>query len=434
VDEFLKKIHFFILCPGARNQAFLKIEGIKNRLDFHFDERAAAFEALGFSKLTNKPCAIITTSGTAVGETLPAIMEAYHSNTKLVVISYDRPERLKVVYAPQTTHQERCLSPFIRSTSFEDDLYPKHINIKSDLETKSITLPKRELQIPLIIISEKTSLTMKQYLELLKKECFIHQEITSPFFQIRTNLEILDDDHLDKLYMQGFFSQVIRLGSIPNCGVRRKLERTINPPEVFHSTEEDVLGLSFGSRLDQDLANVFNTLPPKSSMTLPKNKSETIINNFPASEIFLLKNIIIQNDKENTIFYFGNSLTIRNAKHCSIKNAKIQVSRGLNGIDGQISTAIGIAKATTKNVVAIVGDQTFMYDANILFRTLPDNFHLYIINNGGGEIFKKFTFDAKMSNKHDTVFSKLFKLPKNITEIRVSEVENKKLWSMLSEY
>ena len=169
-------------------------------------------------------------------------------------------------------------------------------------------------------------------------------------------------------------------------------------------------------------------------MTLPKNKSETIINNFPASEIFLLKNIIIQNDKENTIFYFGNSLTIRNAKHCSIKNAKIQVSRGLNGIDGQISTAIGIAKATTKNVVAIVGDQTFMYDANILFRTLPDNFHLYIINNGGGEIFKKFTFDAKMSNKHDTVFSKLFKLPKNITEIRVSEVENKKLWSMLSEY
>jgi len=433
VDDFIKGINFFIVCPGARNQSFLKIEGIDDRLDFHFDERAAAFEALGHSKLTNKPCAVVTTSGTAVGETLPAIMEAYHSNSKLVVISYDRPDRLKEVYSPQTTHQEKCLIPYVRSTSIEDDLYPKHINIKTDLENKTIFLPKCKRQYPLFIISENSFMTNDQYAELSERECFIHQELSSPFFHKRTESEVLDDDHLDRLYLQGLFGQIIRIGLSPNCGIWRKLERTKNPPEILHMTQDKYLGLSFGKRIPMELTPLMNEIRKKEISNLTKNRSSEIINNFPRSELYLLKRLIELNDRNETIFYFGNSLTIRNVKHCYIKQAQIEISRGLNGIDGQVSTALGIAKATNKNVIAVVGDQTFMYDANVLFREMPSNFNVYIINNGGGEIFKKFSFDARMANSHDSLFTEKIKLPKNVHEIQVDKLQNQKLWEKLHE-
>ncbi len=431
MDKGFEKIHSFIVCPGARNQPFLKLEGIESKIIFHFDERAAAFEALGMSKQTDKPCAVVTTSGTAVGETLPAVMEAYHSHLKLIVISYDRPDRLKSVYAPQTTHQENCLVSFIRSTTLDDDRYPKHININADLEEKKIILPIAKLQYPLVILNENAPLTHDQYRNLKETNCLIHQEVTSPFFQMRTDEEILDDEQLDSLYMQGLFSCIIRMGSMPNCGIWRKLERTVNPPEVNHFTQEASLGLSFGKNRKGSVGEILKVFDTHKNKFELKNMHSQLIDDFPLSEIFQLRKIICERDSDDTIFYLGNSLTIRNAKHCPIKKSKIMVSRGLNGIDCQLSTALGIANGTEKKVVAIVGDQTFMYDANIIFREMPKNFEVFIINNGGGEIFKRYSFDARMVNGHTMTLSDKIVLPPNFKEVLISRDHNTRLWEKL---
>ncbi|WP_421083300.1 2-succinyl-5-enolpyruvyl-6-hydroxy-3-cyclohexene-1-carboxylic-acid synthase [Rothia nasimurium] len=99
-----------LVSPGSRSAplayavASLAEAGV---LEAHvrIDERSAAFTALGIAKATGQPVGLVTTSGTGVGETLPALMEAYHSGVPLALLSADRPERLQGTGANQTTRQ-----------------------------------------------------------------------------------------------------------------------------------------------------------------------------------------------------------------------------------------------------------------------------------------------------------------------------------------
>ncbi|MBE8221923.1 MAG: hypothetical protein HAW60_04250 [Bdellovibrionales bacterium] len=119
----LQNITDFCICAGGRNVPLISVlqnlkENLKEnskkenskkgvQLNFYefFDERSASFFALGRSKSTKKPTAVITTSGTAVAETLPAMLEAKYSNTELIILSADRPKSYRNSYAPQTMNQ-----------------------------------------------------------------------------------------------------------------------------------------------------------------------------------------------------------------------------------------------------------------------------------------------------------------------------------------
>lgn len=79
------------------------------------DERVAAFTALGIARVSGAPVGVVTTSGTAVGECLPAVMEAYHSGAPLAVLSADRPARLQGTGANQTTDQSALLGRHVRA-------------------------------------------------------------------------------------------------------------------------------------------------------------------------------------------------------------------------------------------------------------------------------------------------------------------------------
>ena len=89
------------------------------------DERVAAFTALGIAKASRLPVGLVCTSGTALGEYLPAVMEAYHAGVPLAIMSADRPVRLRGTGANQTTIQTDFFSPFVRASA---DLtsYPEH--------------------------------------------------------------------------------------------------------------------------------------------------------------------------------------------------------------------------------------------------------------------------------------------------------------------
>src|SRR5690606_7821814 len=79
------------------------------RLHVRVDERAAGFVALGLSRAgegtTPEPVVVVTTSGTAVANLHPAVLEAAHSSLPLVVISADRPHEMRGTGANQTTDQ-----------------------------------------------------------------------------------------------------------------------------------------------------------------------------------------------------------------------------------------------------------------------------------------------------------------------------------------
>jgi len=99
-----------VVCPGSRSQALalaaarFEQAGLLN-LHVRIDERSAGFLALGLAVESGVPAVVVTTSGTAVGNLHPAVLEAAHSGVPLLVVSADRPEELRGVGANQTTRQ-----------------------------------------------------------------------------------------------------------------------------------------------------------------------------------------------------------------------------------------------------------------------------------------------------------------------------------------
>ena len=108
-----------VVCPGSRSAPLAlaaheaDARGLL-RLHVRVDERSAGFLALGLAKASGRPVAVATTSGTAVGNLLPAVMEAHHAEVPLVVLSADRPAALVGTGANQTTDQVGLFGGFTR--------------------------------------------------------------------------------------------------------------------------------------------------------------------------------------------------------------------------------------------------------------------------------------------------------------------------------
>lgn len=103
-------VRHVVVAPGSRSAplAYALAEAeADGRMSVHvrIDERVAGFTALGLAQGSGAPAAVVTTSGTAVGNLMPAVMEANHSGTPLLVLSADRPEELRGTGANQTTVQ-----------------------------------------------------------------------------------------------------------------------------------------------------------------------------------------------------------------------------------------------------------------------------------------------------------------------------------------
>ncbi|OUM40199.1 2-succinyl-5-enolpyruvyl-6-hydroxy-3-cyclohexene-1-carboxylic-acid synthase [Arthrobacter sedimenti] len=109
-----------VVAPGSRSAplayALADAEAAgRVRLHVRIDERSAAFTALGLALGAQRPAAVVTTSGTAVGELLPAVMEANHAAVPLVVVSADRPGELRGTGANQTTVQPDLFGVHVRA-------------------------------------------------------------------------------------------------------------------------------------------------------------------------------------------------------------------------------------------------------------------------------------------------------------------------------
>ena len=120
LDAFIANgLDHIVLCPGSRSTplalaagGFAELGRIK--LITSIDERSAAFLALGISTAKGKGVVVITTSGTAVANLLPAAIEADRSCQSLIFLTADRPERLKNCGSNQTVNQEEFLASVCR--------------------------------------------------------------------------------------------------------------------------------------------------------------------------------------------------------------------------------------------------------------------------------------------------------------------------------
>ncbi|MCT0226176.1 2-succinyl-5-enolpyruvyl-6-hydroxy-3-cyclohexene-1-carboxylic-acid synthase [Synechococcus sp. CS-1328] len=106
-------LQHLVLCPGSRSGPLAVAAGLQQhrglRLHTAIDERSAAFFALGLSRAEGRAAAVVTTSGTAVANLLPAVVEADYGAIPLLLLTADRPAALKGCGANQTVNQQDFL-------------------------------------------------------------------------------------------------------------------------------------------------------------------------------------------------------------------------------------------------------------------------------------------------------------------------------------
>ncbi|MDQ3403353.1 MAG: thiamine pyrophosphate-binding protein, partial [Actinomycetota bacterium] len=111
VDELIRNgVRHVVLCPGSRDAPLsfaLYDAAVAGRVTLHVrvDERSAGFFALGLARAEGRPAAVVCTSGTAVANLHPSVLEAHHSGVGLLLITADRPPELHGTGANQTIDQ-----------------------------------------------------------------------------------------------------------------------------------------------------------------------------------------------------------------------------------------------------------------------------------------------------------------------------------------
>lgn len=189
IDEFIKnKITHFYLSPGMRNAPL--IAAMIHAQKFHpeikiitcMDERAAGYRALGFSKATGIAAVMVCTSGTAMANYMPSVIEAKKSNLPLIILSADRPSELTFCDDNQTMDQSKFfgdyiqgemnlgaptleISPLALTSSLSNLIFkslfpqkgPVHLNcsFREPLEATPISTPSEYLQLALDQVMRK---------------------------------------------------------------------------------------------------------------------------------------------------------------------------------------------------------------------------------------------------------------------------------------
>lgn len=109
--EFIRRgVQDIVVCPGSRSQALALAAAAAEqagavRVHVRGDERSAGFFALGVARETGLPAPVIVTSGSAVANLHPAVLEAHEARVPMVLLTADRPAELRGVRSNQTTHQ-----------------------------------------------------------------------------------------------------------------------------------------------------------------------------------------------------------------------------------------------------------------------------------------------------------------------------------------
>lgn len=431
----------FVVCGGARNAGLVALLEAAKELQVwkHFEERGAAFFALGRAKDTGRPCAVVTTSGTAVAECLPAVVEAHYSCLPLVVLSADRPKTFQGSGAPQVIEQDGIFGNYAaRSLDKWDGHGPLHLNVS--LEEEVIDCPAWEAKVE-GFLPGRISFEVRSLRDFLGDGVFkgiiamvggLEPEDREDVFYFLKDLgipvvadvnsgirELLQDRLVsEKTFLNNLPGRVLRLGEVPVGRLWRDLES--NPlVEVLSICRNGLPGLARGSkvirgevgRVIRGLGEVDFIGDVRDDFTRGRpmySKVDERLESFPDSEPGLVSLLSVYATTGESLF-IGNSLPIREWNEFGQREtpyARVFANRGANGIDGQVSSWLG-ATAETPDSWGVFGDLTALYDlaAPGMFSQVECQGRvLVVINNGGGQIFERLPRLAQLTeNQKDAV-------------------------------
>ena len=444
-----------VISPGSRSTplaiAFEAHPNIKTWI--HPDERSAAFFALGLIKGSERPVAILCTSGTAAANYTPAIAESQISRIPLIVLTSDRPHELRSVGAPQAINQVNMFANYI---NFQFDmpvadgsqemlntinyqmqiasqyLYgphrgPIHFNLPfrepltpdlemtENLKSEHKILPHYQKNIDIQdiknVLKDKKGLIIvgdmqHQAVDQILTYATIHDLpiLADPLSQLRkfnhpnviTTYDLLYRSHLN---IDADF--IIRVGKPV---ISKKLNQWLTRTNAFqilvqnndkidvfptppHISYEISANDFFRSLVNEPTVNRKDWIERWQSIEAQSRKAITQHMSQATDESAFVSTLIQKLTKDDALFV-SNSMPIRDVDNLLFDSeVEVYANRGANGIDGVISTALGMA--VHKRVTLLIGDLAFYHDMNGLLMAKLNDIHInvVILNNDGGGIF-----------------------------------------------
>lgn len=444
-----------VISPGSRSTplaiAFEAHPNIKTWI--HPDERSAAFFALGLIKGSERPVAILCTSGTAAANYTPAIAESQISRIPLIVLTSDRPHELRSVGAPQAINQVNMFANYI---NFQFDmpvadgsqemlntinyqmqiasqyLYgphrgPIHFNLPfrepltpdlemtENLKSEHKILPHYQKNIDIQdiknVLKDKKGLIIvgdmqHQAVDQILTYATIHDLpiLADPLSQLRkynhpnviTTYDLLYRSHLN---IDADF--IIRVGKPV---ISKKLNQWLTRTNAFqilvqnndkidvfptppHISYEISANDFFRSLVNEPTVNRKDWIERWQSIEAQSRKAITQHMSQATDESAFVSTLIQKLTKDDALFV-SNSMPIRDVDNLLFDSeVEVYANRGANGIDGVISTALGMA--VHKKVTLLIGDLAFYHDMNGLLMAKLNDIHInvVILNNDGGGIF-----------------------------------------------
>lgn len=444
-----------VISPGSRSTplaiAFEAHPNIKTWI--HPDERSAAFFALGLIKGSERPVAILCTSGTAAANYTPAIAESQISRIPLIVLTSDRPHELRSVGAPQAINQVNMFANYI---NFQFDmpvadgsqemlntinyqmqiasqyLYgphrgPIHFNLPfrepltpdlemtENLKSEHKILPHYQKNIDIQdiknVLKDKKGLIIvgdmqHQAVDQILTYATIHDLpiLADPLSQLRkfnhpnviTTYDLLYRSHLN---IDADF--IIRVGKPV---ISKKLNQWLTRTNAFqilvqnndkidvfptppHISYEISANDFFRSLVNEPTVNRKDWIERWQSIEAQSRKAITQ-HMSQATDESAFVSILIQKLTKDDALFVSNSMPIRDVDNLLFDSeVEVYANRGANGIDGVISTALGMA--VHKRVTLLIGDLAFYHDMNGLLMAKLNDIHINIVilNNDGGGIF-----------------------------------------------
>lgn len=442
-----------VLCPGSRNSPLSLALLARRDLRVHtrIDERGAAFTALGIARVQGHHVAVVTTSGTAVANCAPAIIEAAHSHVPLTVLSADRPRRLVGTGASQTIDQVGVFTPAVETVQVErvadvDKLdaplstkEPAHINVafdtplvgdelpepvgesgprrlpplfqERDYGTVDLDLSKDTLVIAgdeaweveglaeVPTIAEPTAPAPFHAVHPLAAEVFVRGEVSAT--KDSEYAEYVATTKPEQLVVVGhptLHRSVMKLIADPEIDVT-VLTRTDTATDPTGNATRVASHVKVAG---QPRKQWLNTCRGASEIAAAAVRSALEDPEFGFTGLHVAAAVTDGLGIGDTVV-LGSSNPVRDAALTGLPFGGVDTysPRGTAGIDGTIAQSIGIALATQSlnpdevvapRTIALLGDVTFCHDASSLLlgvdQPRPENLTIVVANDDGGGIFE----------------------------------------------
>ncbi len=418
-----------VVCPGSRNSAI--VHNLNECPDITCypvtDERSAGFYALGMTQALQLPVVVCVTSGTALLNLAPAVAEAYYQHRPLVVVSADRPAAWIDQLDGQTLPQPDALGRFVgKAVSLPEPhdadsrwycnrlvnealvacrRAPVHINVPITeplFDYTQPSLPKeRKIElVPADIPPHTLNHVIRMFMQS-ERPMLIAGQPMNPNLDEAVSL-VQDDDS----YVPDF---VLYIGdSIVSKRVKHFLRKarqtwavnwTGEVNDTFQNLTHVIQGDGdvvadqirfmleqtahpFVQKWDELLAKVRqhrdNYTPAYSQMSTVRYLHQQLP--------LLWERAGGEVSGGEVSLHFANSTAIRLANIYAFPN--VYCNRGVNGIEGSLSTAAGFSCVTDEPVACVIGDLSFFYDQNALWnQNLRGNLRILLMNNSRGGIF-----------------------------------------------